>query len=189
MTPDNFSPTTEEPHKQNQAEKISPVAEILNSPDEEEVKNIKAIDTVVFPPEMMISEEIVDAFLNNPKSAISVLRMPDGSIAGYIVADPLEEAYADLKEHDPEMELISNAAYIESMAILPGYRSSRNMRTLYDRFLQSAKNKGYKTLIMHARTTTGLSDFLQRRAGAKLKRRIKNWYGYGEDFDYLVIEV
>jgi hypothetical protein len=188
MTPDNFSPTGE-PSPQNQVEKISPIAEILNSPDEKEVKEIKAIDTVVFPPEMTISEDVVDAFLNNPKSALSVLRMPDGSIAGYMVADPLEEAFEDLKEHDPDMKMLSNAAYIESMAILPGYRSFRNMRTLYDCFLQSAKNKGYKTLTMHARTTTGLSDFLQKRAGAKLKRRLENWYDFGEAFDYLVIEI
>jgi hypothetical protein len=42
---------------------------------------------------------------------------------------------------------------------------------------------------MHARVSQGLSGILQKRYGAKFFRRIENWYGFGEPFDYLELDL
>lgn len=169
--------------KEVSAEKLEPPL----SP--EQIGDIKAIDKQVFPQEMALPEEVVEAFLTNPKSAIAILKTPADSFVGYIVADPLETAFSDLKKEDKELALLPEAAYVESIAILPEYRSLKNFSSLIENFVSIAKEKGYKRITMHARTTNGLSDILQKRGKAKFERRIENWYGFGEPFDYLVIEL
>ncbi|MFA6253724.1 MAG: GNAT family N-acetyltransferase [Candidatus Paceibacterota bacterium] len=166
------------------------LVETLNTPLETvRVEEIKEIDKQVFTAEMALPAEIVDAYLANPRSILTVLKDREGHLVGYVVADPLENAFNDLLAHDNEIELLPNTVYVESIAILPKYRSLKNLNSLLKESISRAREQGYQAITMHTRTTNGLSNALQKRWGAEFKRRIDNWYGLGEPFDYLVIKL
>lgn len=168
---------------------LEPTAESPKAVDKNLIDGIRNVDEKVFPENMQLPTEVMEGILNNPRSAIVVLRETDDSISGYVVADPLEDVISILKKEDPNLELIPEAGYVESVAVIPEKRNFKNFNSLIKTFISTAKDKGYKVVTMHARTSNELSTILQNRYGAKFERRVENWYGFGEAFDYLVMEL
>ena len=75
------------------------------------------------------------------------------------------------------------------MGITPEHRNLKNFLSLWKNFVSQTKQEGYIKITGHFKVSQGLSSVLEKRFGAKKFRRIENWCGYGEPFDYLEIDI
>ena len=163
--------------------------EILNRLNSEILRQIVSVEQASFPEQMQSDENDLRQTLENSKGVQIILRGANREIVGYLSSMPQKDAFEELKEYDKEMRPEDKALYVESIAIKPAARDVRSFLRLGKAFFQEAKRRGFKKITMHARIAENLSAVLQKRYGAKALRKIGNWHGFNEPFDYLEIEV
>jgi hypothetical protein len=70
--------------------------------------------------------------------------------------------------------------------VLPEQRGRNLALRLFQAVCTEAEKRNIFKLAMHARTVTGLNGYLHRIfTDIRCLRRLENWYGSGEPFDYL----
>lgn len=160
----------------------------LENPTEEEIQEIISLDNEIFPPEMWVDASELKETLESA-GVQTVLKGEGGKIVGYIISLPHNQAYPNLIELDPELKQEEQALYIESMGIIPKHRSLKNFLTLLHGFNDQARQVGFQKITGHFRVSQGLSSVLEKRFGGKKFRRIEDWAGFGEPFDYIEINL
>ncbi len=116
---------------------------------------------------------------------ISVIAYDENArIAGYLLAVNLSDEIEELKEADPEILEIPNALYLNNIVVRPDTRGKGIFSLMVQKFLNAVPDK---TIALHASTANSSSVGMQKN-GARFVRRIENWYGSGEPFDYLIFD-
>ncbi len=117
------------------------------------------------------------------KDSILIVAKENGKVIGYIAGLPLSKAYDWLSIYDKALKPEKKTFYVESIAILPGYRNV--FQKLIKKLYEEVKKRGYKKIAVHARKQNKLSDVMQKRYGMKYVRTLHDWFDWGGDFDYL----
>jgi len=163
-------------------------AKIVNTVDENLIKDIVRIDRDSFPQGWAFSDakEYFAEILKN-ESSVRVILKNDKITVGYLLAVPHNDAKRDLEEDDPVMQEGDSRYYIESVAILPAYRGKGGLAKMLDTLLEELRKKAIYRLSMHARVLNKFSDFIQKKMKATQIRRIEKWkyYNYEEPTDYI----
>jgi len=162
----------------NESTKANIVTKVSSLTDEE-LSQILKMERELFP------EGLQDDYDKEVKDdRIAVLAYcPHGKVAGYIFSIPHHEAHVRLKDHDLKMSEVHDAHYIESIAIRKDLQGQGYFSKLMKKFLEVV---GDRTITMHARVYNNCSAGMKKH-GAEHQHTISNWFGTGEDFDYLVI--
>lgn len=147
---------------------------------DEELRQILEMERELFPVSLQ------DEYEKEIKGGrIAVLAYdPEGKIAGYVFSVPHHEAHARLNTADPEMPQISDAHYIESIAVRSDLQGKGYFSKLMQKFLEMA---GDRPIAMHARVSNNCSIGMQKH-GAVRSHAVPNWFDSGEEFDYLEIK-
>jgi ribosomal protein S18 acetylase RimI-like enzyme len=161
--------------------------EVCRGVTDEFVAEVKKLDDEVIPEQMRYDIEDLKSCFEVEAGVHIAVRDQEGKLAGYLTSVPHNDEFDHLHEADPEFVKDDSALYIESVVMKNG--DFKTGLTLMNTLLEEAKNKGYNKITMHTRVSEGLSSALQKRYGAKFFRRIEDWYGFGEPFDYLEIEL
>ena len=122
----------------------------------------------------------------------------DRSIYTYLVFDgrrPIAYMAGMALEHhncpyDAELDPLEgwqehNTIYIDSIAVIPDYMGSETLAYLIAEYMRVGKRLGFHYATAHARRSNGLTVYLQRKLGFRKLASSHNWFGTGEDFDYL----
>jgi len=156
--------------------------EIIKKPDQRILQVLEEIEKKCFPSELQESaEEIKEHFKTK---GIQLIVKEDDKIVGYLTSLPAKEIDFAKKEHQTKDTL-----WIWSVDILPEKRGLKIAKMLYDKLIEEAKKRKYRKLVGVVRVNQHLSDVLQKRMGWKFIERYENWYGSGEPFDYLEIDL
>lgn len=155
------------------------------------VAGLLTLQQAAFPPHMQYQDAAAyyRSALADPANFNLVLRGEDRRICGYILGIPQPDAASDLAPWDPAMQGAPDNLYIDIIQTLPGRRRITGVTALLDGVCQAAWAQGYRRLSAHVRTTTGLSPFIQKiLVDCRRLRRLDDWFGSGESFDYLESE-
>lgn len=163
--------------------------EAISGYSEEILGQVLDIERESFPEEIQSSPENLKEILENSDGIHLLARDKDEKVVGALLSLRQSQEYEFLKDYDPDFANDENSLYVESIAIKPKSRSIEVANGLFKTLVEQAKERHFKKITMHARVSNGLSDVLQKRCGAKFFKRIENWYGFGEPFDYLEIEI
>lgn len=155
---------------------------IENKPAENVVKEIHDLEKISFTPEFQWSENDIRETIQTPSAVVIVSYDENGNVAGYLLAMDLSEEIDDLKEADPEIEDIPGALYLNNIVVRPDMRGKGIFSRMVQKLLQEFPNR---TIALHASAANNSSAGMQKN-GACFIRRIANWYGHGEPFDYLI---
>lgn len=123
--------------------------------------------------------------------ALAVVTRDNKRVTGATISFPLDLRMVKIIEgcKDTQAAPNSKALYTVFIAIHPQVRGLETLLILGRKLRETAREKGYTTLAMHARTSNGLSSVLQRRWRASQIRSFDNWSQTGERFDYLEIPI
>ncbi len=157
--------------------------------DDGTLKQISEVEKSCFPEQIAEDEEELREVLENPEGIHLKIKDEEGKIFGYISSLRQDQEFDLLKKHDLNLKKEDGVLYVHSFDIVPGKRSLRTFNRAWNALKEEAVKEEYKKLIMYARTSNGLSRVFQKRYGAEFFRRIENWRGLGEPFDYLEIEL
>lgn len=141
-----------------------------------------------FPPHMKCADPTgyFTEALGEASNLNIVMRGRDGTVIGYLRAFPHNDVVEELRPWDPDLEEDPDRLYLDIIMILPGQRGKGHAFRLFQAVCGEAEKRGFFKLSMHARTSNDLNTFLHRIfAEIRFLRRIDNWYGSGEPFDYL----
>ena len=150
---------------------------------EELVKEIGKMERENFHEVFHICHEELREVLHEP-SAINIIAYDENErIAGYLLAIDFSEEFDDLqKDADPLIEDIPGALYLHSIVVRSDMRGKGIFGKLIKKFRETYPDK---IVGLHAHTGNASSVGFQKY-GAKFIRRVENWYGTGEAFDYLI---
>jgi len=161
--------------------------EVVQSISEEDLTKLKKLDDSVMPEQMRYDVEDLRECFDSKEGVHILVRDAGGDIVGYLTAIPKNDEYEGLHEEDADFNKDDFSLYIESVLIKDG--DFKTAKQVFDFILEEARKRGYKNISMHTRVSQGLSEILQKRYGAKFFRRIEDWYGFGEAFDYLELDI
>jgi len=148
------------------------------------IHEIATLESEVFHKSLAWEEEELRSILSIP-SAVSVIAYDENErVAGYLLAVDLSEEIEELKQTDPEIAEIPNALYLNNIVVRPDMRGKGIFSRMVQTFLNAFSDR---TITLHASTANSSSVGMQKN-GARFVRRIENWYGSGEPFDYLLFE-
>jgi len=164
------------------------ITQTIEELDENVLNQISEVEQASFPEEMRSDLEDLRETLENEKGIQLITKNQENEIVSYLSSKPLENAYEELKDYDPDLELEKDVLYVESIATKPENRDIRVFLRTLNTIKEKAKEKGYRKIATHARSRNNLSGLLQKR-GAKKLRTIEDWHNFGERFDYLEIEI
>ncbi|MCX6739495.1 MAG: GNAT family N-acetyltransferase [Candidatus Parcubacteria bacterium] len=154
---------------------------IVNSLTDEELRGILEMERELFPESLQ--DFSYEKEMSAGKTAV-VAYCPEGKVAGYIFAVPHCEAHAHLKDIDPNMPEVSDAHYIESIAIRSDLQGKGYFGKLMTKLKEATEGR---PITMHARVCNNCSVAMQKH-GAVHSHTVPNWFDSGEDFDYLEIK-
>lgn len=169
-------------------EKPGIMVERITKLDEETLQQILEVEQVSFPEKMQSDKEELREILENQDGIHLLVRDEGGRVCGYIAGLRQSQEYDDLKKHDPAFEKGEKNLYVDSIAVKPDDRSMERFNTLFGTLIEEATDNSFEKITMHARTSTGFNR-LVKMLGGKSIRMVKNWYGFGEDFDYLEMDL
>lgn len=156
--------------------------------NEEILRGISRVGELSFPPEMQSNLEDLRETLEDKEGIQIITREEGGEIISYLSSKPLEKAYEQLRDYDPELKPEEGVLYVESIATIPESRDVGIFLKTLNTLKERARERGYKKITAHVRVQNNLSSLLQKK-GARKIRTIENWHNFGEPFDYLEIEV
>jgi len=169
--------------------------EIVTGHDEKILQEILYIKSRAFPKKWEYDDaENYYREMLGKRESINIIAKEDKKIVGYLLAIPHNEAFKELKEHDPEMEEDPQCYYVETVAILPEFRLGTSfLKMLYAVIAEAKSRFGIKRFSMHARTSIGLIKAPQRYFGSRITkiRKVQRWryYNYEESADYLEVSI
>ena len=156
--------------------------------DEKLVVELVELQKKAFPAHMQLAEPAryyADG-LRDDNSMNIVMHDQNDKLIGHLQAFPQSSVYEELTRWDPAMQDDPERVYLDIIQVLPEQRQRSNGLRLFQAVCAEAEKRNIFKLSMHARTITGLSEYLHRIfAEIRFLRRIENWYGFGEPFDYL----
>jgi GNAT superfamily N-acetyltransferase len=127
-------------------------------------------------------EEMRDTLIQ--PSAINIIAYDEEEhIAGYLLVVDFSEEYDDLRnDADPLIENIPDALYLHSIVV----RHDMRGKGIFGKLIKTFREKyPDKIVALHAHANNPSSVGFQKY-GAKFIRRVENWYGTGEAYDYLL---
>lgn len=166
----------------------SATSEILHRLDAQTVASLVELHLRAFPAHMQCDDPraYFSEALEIGDNINIVTRDPGGTLTGYLLGIPQNLVAAELRREDPEFCADPERIYLDIIQVSPERRGQGHAYALFRGVCAEAGRRGFDRLSMHARTTTGLNRYLQRIfADIRCLRRIENWYGCGEPFDYL----
>jgi GNAT superfamily N-acetyltransferase len=119
-------------------------------------------------------------------SAINIISYDEKEhVAGYLLAVDFSEEFEDLRgDADPLIEDIPGALYLHSIVVRHDMRGKGIFGKLIQTFREHCPDK---IIALHANANNASSAGFQKY-GARSVRRVENWYGTGEPYDYLIFE-
>lgn len=148
------------------------------------IHEIALLESEVFHKSLAWEESELRSVLSMP-SAVSVIAYDEtGRVGGYLLSVDLKEEIKELKEADTEIQDIPNALYLNNIVVRPDMRGKGIFSRMVQKFLNAFPDR---TIALHASTANNSSVGMQKN-GARFIRRIENWYGSGEPFDYLIFD-
>lgn len=141
-----------------------------------------------FPPQMQTPDPkgYFTEALGEVRNLNIVMRDHSGAVIGYLLGIPQSLIYEELRQWDPAMQNDPERIYLEMIQAQPAPPGSNRARPLFQALCAEAEKRNIFKLSMHARTVTGLNRYLHRLfVNIRFLRRLENWYGFGEPFDYL----
>jgi hypothetical protein len=137
---------------------------------------------------LQLTFDSVKKFLIKANAYLLCLVGSDQRILGYASFLPEKEAKEYLDNR--EVFLDESDLYFSELAIDPNAKLGvKGFQDLFRKSILVSKEKGYKRLTMHARTINNLSNIIQYRYKANYVRSEENFFGSGEKFDYLFIDL
>jgi ribosomal protein S18 acetylase RimI-like enzyme len=165
-----------------------PEVEIVAGCDEMLVAELVELHKKAFPPHMQLPEpaKYFAEGLQGEQHINVLLKSRDGNVTGYLLAIPHSHVFGELCQWDPDLHDDPERMYLDIIQILPEQRGNNLGLYLIQKTCEEAEKRKIFKLSMHARSTTGWAKYLLRIfAEIRLLRRVENWYGSGEPFDYL----
>ena len=157
--------------------------------DEETLKQIFQLEKDCFPEQMQSDDKELRELIEDPELIKYIVRDANDRIFSYLVAVPMVKEYEWLKDYDKEFSPDEKSLYLESIAIRPDIKPEKVLPDFLGALFKKAKNEKFNKLVMHARVNNEFSKKLQEFYAAKFFRRLENWHGFGEPFDYLEIDL
>lgn len=109
-----------------------------------------------------------------------------GTVIGYLLGIPQSQVFEELRQWDPQMRDDPERLYLDIIQVSPEQRGKNHALRLFQAVCAEAERRRFFKLSMHARTANGINLYLQRIfAEIRSLRRIENWFGFGEPFDYM----
>jgi hypothetical protein len=152
------------------------------------IAELVAMQQSAFPPRMQFGnpEQYYAEGLADAANINVLLRSPDGTPAGYLLAIPQDRVCAELQQWDSEMPGDPSNIYVDLIQTLPGRRRGTALKALVIGFCQEARVRGFARLSAHVRTSIGLHSFVQKAlVDCRCLRHLDDWYGSGETFAYI----
>jgi len=165
-----------------------PTAEIVSGNDQHLIRGLVALQQSAFPPQMQFKEPELyyQEALSDRRNINVVIRTPQGSLLGYLLALPQTEVCEELLQWDPQMRDNPTGMYIDIIQTHPGSRLFSGFMGLASGVCQETRRRGHRLLSMHVRTSNGLDKVIRKILPDSISlRRIDNWYDSGESFDYI----
>ena len=128
------------------------------------------------------------------KAKILIVRMKNGSVCSFVMAEPYKSAFEQLIPYDKAMEAPCDGdfKYYVSILVVPYFRR-RNMdyfilvRALVEELVAK---RGIRKLTMHAKTGNRYSNrILKFSRSSQVKRTVHNFMGCGEPFDFIEMNI
>jgi hypothetical protein len=163
-------------------------AEIVDGFDSLLVRELIGLQQTAFPPQMQFQEpeRYYQEALCNSRNINVVTRSSEGSVIGYMLALPLSDVCAELRQWDPQMRDDSAGLYIDILQTHPENRCFSGFMRLFSNLCRETRRRGHERLSMHVRTSNGLNKVIRKIFPDSCSLRlVKNWYGSGETFDYI----
>ena len=163
--------------------------EIVSGIDQQLIRELITLQQSAFPPQMQFKEPELyyQEALRDRRNINVVVRSPQGTLLGYLLALPQTEVYEELLQCDPQMQDDPDCMYIDIIQTHPDDRLITGFLGLVSRVCQETLRRGHKRLSMHVRTSNGLNKVTRKIfPDSRSLRRIENWYSSGEPFDYIV---
>jgi len=157
--------------------------------DEETLKQIFQLEKDCFPEQMQSDDKELRELIEDPELIKYIVRDANDRIFSYLAAVPMVKEYEWLKDYDKELSPDEKSLYLESIAIRPDIKPEKVLPDFLGALFKKAKNEKFNKLVMHARVNNEFSKKLQEFYAAKFFRRLENWHGFGEPFDYLEIDL
>lgn len=144
MLSEKFPSESDSAHENQESHDVLPPERL--SPEiitEEVIEELLHVDQIAFEGiRVELSLEEVKKILENPKAVHLVIKNNQMKIVGYLTSLPQDESYTYLAKADLNMAIEKDALYIESMAILPEYRSFKGLNSLVRKVIEEAVNQG-----------------------------------------------
>lgn len=157
---------------------------------EQHVKDVLAIEQAVFPSHMQDSFEELSEFFADEFAHGLILRKGRQPV-GVLKGQHLDESNTPNDVLTlPELEGIRDATfYMDSVGILKEVRSTQVLDFLMHEMAVDMHRFDYQFVTAHARRKGGLSRLYQRRYKAKVLTTYDDWCGFGEAFDYILVDL
>jgi ribosomal protein S18 acetylase RimI-like enzyme len=163
-------------------------AEVVRSFDESIVNTIVRIHRDSFPLgwEYENDKKYYGELIKNGNNIIILLN-EDGKRFGFLLAIPHNDAVLDLKNYDELMREDAFRYYIETVAILPEYRSKKGFSAMFETLIIELKKRSIQAISLHARVSNNFTKIIQKKLKVTKIRRIDKWkyYKYDEPTDYI----
>ena len=152
------------------------------------VTELVELHKIAFPPHMQLREParyFAEGLLGERHINV-LLKSREGKVTGYLLGIPHSHVFEELRQWDPDLQDDAERMYLDIIQILPEQRGNNLGLYLIQKTCEEAEKRKIFKLSMHARSTTGWARYLLRIfSEIRFLRRIENWYGSGEPFDYL----
>lgn len=174
----------------NNLKRLNPSLNCRVVSSDDHVDEVWSIEKAVFPLHMQDSLDTLKSFfatddahgiiIYSKKAPVGVLKGHHLSLAN-TAADVLDAE--DLKtKHDVTF-------YMDSVGVLESVRSTRLLDFLMHEMAVDMRRFDYQYVTAHARVKGGLSRLYRRRYKAKVLATYDDWSGFGEAFDYILVDL
>lgn len=113
----------------------------------------------------------------------------EGHATAYLAAVPHSSIYAELKEHDFQLEddPLGERYYVENIASIPkDFSAAKALKRMIDELVREADRRGRNIVTMHVRISNYLASFVADRYPVEIERVIPKWYYTDEPCYYFV---
>ena len=123
--------------------------------------------------------------LNN-RNYINLVLKREGTIVGYLLAYPQNEACLNLINWDPRMSRNQGMYYIDTVQTMPDERNSGGFLMLLYRLFEELRRRDIFEISAHLRQSNGLNrKILKLFPTARYLHTIENFMNTGEAYDYM----
>jgi len=154
------------------------------------VSDVHLVEKAVFPEKMQDSLSDLKAFFANEEAHGLILRRgnkPVGVLKGLHLG--LDNTSSELLNSEELIHKHDVTFYMDSVGILKDVRSTYVLDFLMHEMAIDMRRFNYQYVTAHARVKGGLSRLYQRRYKAKVLASYDDWGGFGETFDYILVDL